>query len=161
MRGVLLGILIAVGGMFGLCALLVIVVGTVTEPEGRGPGNVPSISSVQTPSVRQLSPTASVQPPPAERPTPRPGARTPVAERPTPTADLIAPDDDLSRRFDFIPHTAPLNPGNSGGPLLSFPDGKVLGINTARGTQALSFYAMPLQAVEEQLAEWRAQLVVS
>ena len=78
----------------------------------------------------------------------------------TATTGVVAPGDDLSGRFDFIPHTAPLNPGNSGGPLFSMPDAKVLGINTARGTQTLVFYAVPFQAIEGQMAEWRSQLVV-
>ena len=79
----------------------------------------------------------------------------------TATTGVVAPGDDLSGRFDFIPHTAPLNPGNSGGPLFSMPDAKVLGINTARGTQTLVFYAVPFQAIEGQMAEWRSQLVVT
>ena len=41
------------------------------------------------------------------------------------------------------------------------PDAKVLGINTAGGTQKLSFYAVPFQAIEAQMAEWRSQLVVT
>ena len=87
---------------------------------------------------------------------PRGGVRGQV----TATTGEVSPDDTLSERYDFIPHTAPLNPGNSGGPLFSMPDAKVLGINTARGTDVLSFYAVPFQAVESQMAEWRAQLVV-
>ena len=317
MRGVLLGILIAVGGMFGLCTLLVIAVGTMAAPEGGGTGDTPSSGGVQNPSVRQPTPTSggetpsvrtvipeataqtppsqrptpSVQDPPIDQTTPTAGPGTPTVRQPTPeppttatpepgpvsdaaalvqrvkdgivkveagwsasgsgfifdiegttafvatnhhviedessinvsvrdsrtyealvlgwdadrdvavlaiccsddfavlpweeispdvgddvvavgyprggqnrqvtaTIGVIAEQDSLSRRFDFISHTAPLNPGNSGGPLFSFPDGKVLGINTARGTQVLSFYAVPFQAVEEQLAEWRLQLVV-
>ena len=88
---------------------------------------------------------------------PRGGTRGQV----TATTGEVSAEDALSRRYDFIPHTAPLNPGNSGGPLFSMPDAKVLGINTARGTQQLSFYAVPFQAIEEQMADWRSQLVVT
>ena len=88
---------------------------------------------------------------------PRGGTRGQV----TATTGEVTTEDALSRRYDFIPHTAPLNPGNSGGPLFSMPDAKVLGINTARGTQQLSFYAVPFQAIEGQMAEWRSQLVVT
>ena len=79
----------------------------------------------------------------------------------TATTGEVAEDDDLSRRYNFIPHTAPLNPGNSGGPLFSMPEARVLGINTARGTDVLSFYAVPFQAIEDQMKEWREQLVVT
>ncbi len=88
---------------------------------------------------------------------PRGGSRWQV----TATTGEVSAMDALSRRFDFIPHTAPLNPGNSGGPLFSMPGAKVLGINKAGGTQNLSFYAVPFQAIEAQLAEWRSQLVVT
>ncbi len=69
--------------------------------------------------------------------------------------------DDLSIEHDFIPHSAPLNPGNSGGPLFSMPGAEVVGINTARGTETLAFYAVPYQAIEDQVEEWRAQLIVA
>ena len=88
---------------------------------------------------------------------PRGGARRQV----TATTGEVSQQDALSRRYDYIPHSAPLNPGNSGGPLFAMTDGTVIGINTARGTQTLSFYAVPFQAVEGQLAGWRAQLVVT
>ena len=88
---------------------------------------------------------------------PRGGSRTQV----TATIGVVASGDEASRRFGFIPHTAPLNPGNSGGPLFSMPGAKVLGINTSRGTETLSFYAVPFQAIEGQMAEWRSQLVVT
>ena len=88
---------------------------------------------------------------------PRGGSKAQV----TATTGEVASDDALSRLFDFIPHTAPLNPGNSGGPLFSMPDAKVLGINTGRGTMAARFYAVPFQAIAEQMTEWRSQLVVT
>ena len=73
--------------------------------------------------------------------------------------EVRAPDD-LSMKHDFIPHSAPLNPGNSGGPLLSMPGAEVIGINVARGTETLAFYAVPYQAIEEQVEIWRSQLIV-
>ena len=73
--------------------------------------------------------------------------------------ELRSPDD-LSIEHDFIPHSAPLNPGNSGGPLFSMPGAEVVGINTARGTETLAFYAVPYGAIEEQMEEWRSQLIV-
>ena len=73
--------------------------------------------------------------------------------------EVRAPDD-LSIEHDFIPHSAPLNPGNSGGPLFAMPGGEVVGINTAGGTNTLAFYAVPYQAIEEQVEEWRSQLIV-
>ena len=79
----------------------------------------------------------------------------------TATTGAVAAPDDNSERHDFIHHSAPLNPGNSGGPLFSMPETKVLGINTARGTQILSFYAVPYQAIEEPMKEWRSHLVIA
>ncbi len=51
---------------------------------------------------------------------PRGGSRTQV----TATTGEVTSRDALSILFDFIPHTAPLNPGNSGGPLFSMPDAR-------------------------------------
>ena len=73
--------------------------------------------------------------------------------------EVRAPDD-LSIEHDFIPHSAPLNPGNSGGPLFSMPGAEVVGINTAGGTETLAFYAVPYQAIAQQVADWRSQLIV-
>ena len=72
---------------------------------------------------------------------------------------VVAPDAP-SKEYDLIPHSAPLNPGNSGGPLFLMPGARVLGINTARGTETLSFYAVPYQAIEEPMKEWRSQIVI-
>ena len=74
--------------------------------------------------------------------------------------EIRAPDD-FSMEHDFIPHSAPLNPGNSGGPLFTMPGGEVVGINTAGGTETLAFYTVPYQAIEEQMEEWRSQLIVA
>jgi S1-C subfamily serine protease len=62
---------------------------------------------------------------------------------------------------DLIQHTAPLNPGNSGGPLLA-SDGRVLGINSAMAghSQAIGF-AIPVETaawvVGELLARGKVQ----
>jgi len=77
----------------------------------------------------------------------------------TTIGEVLAPDD-LSIEHDFIPHSAPLNPGNSGGPLFSMPSAEVVGINTARGTEILAFYAVPYHAVAQQAADWRSQLII-
>ena len=76
------------------------------------------------------------------------------------TIGKVVESDVTSRRYGMIPHTAPLNPGNSGGPLFSMPGAKVVGINAARGTERLSFYAVPYQAIEESVKQWKSQLVI-
>ena len=77
-----------------------------------------------------------------------------------PTIGEVRAHDALSIQHGFVPHSAPLNPGNSGGPLLSYPGGEVVGINKGRGTETLVFYAVPYQSIEEQVEEWRSQLIV-
>ena len=79
----------------------------------------------------------------------------------TATTGEILQEDSVSRIQGFMPHSAPLNPGNSGGPLFSMPDGKVIGINVARGRDNLAFYAVPFQAVSGSITNWRNQLVIS
>ena len=74
--------------------------------------------------------------------------------------EVRAPDD-LSKEHGFVTHSAPLNPGNSGGPLFSMPGAEVVGINAAGGTETLAFYAVPYRAIEEQVEEWRSQLIVA
>lgn len=79
--------------------------------------------------------------------------------RVTATVGEISESDAHSSTYDLIPHTAPLNPGNSGGPVFSMPDSKVLGINTARGIEFLRSYAVPFRSIESQVVQWRSQLV--
>ena len=76
------------------------------------------------------------------------------------TIGEVRASDELSIKHDFVPHSAPLNPGNSGGPLFTLPGGEVVGINTAGGTETLAFYAVPYQAIEAQMEQWRSQLVI-
>jgi S1-C subfamily serine protease len=58
---------------------------------------------------------------------------------------------------DLIQHTAPLNPGNSGGPLLA-SDGRVLGINSAMAghSQAIGF-AIPVETAAWVVGELLAR----
>ena len=74
--------------------------------------------------------------------------------------ELTTPDV-VSVQHGFIPHTASLNPGNSGGPLFSM-EGKVLGINTGRsvGSGELVFYAVPYESIADQVADWKSRLIV-
>ena len=69
-------------------------------------------------------------------------------------------DDFWGTLFEYISHDAPLNPGNSGGPLFSM-EGKVLGVNTASSniTEGL-FYAVPYSTIEDDVADWKSRLVV-
>ena len=80
-------------------------------------------------------------------------------ESQTITVGEVVAADASSTQYDFIAHSAPLNPGNSGGPLFSMPEAKLLGVNTARSLQTLTFYAVPYQSIAEPMKEWRSQLV--
>ena len=75
------------------------------------------------------------------------------------TIGEVVAADTYSTKYDFIAHSAPLNPGNSGGPIFSMPTAKLLGVNTARSLQTLTFYAVPYQSIAEPMKEWRSQLV--
>ena len=77
------------------------------------------------------------------------------------TVGEVLGSDSVAEEHGFIAHSAPLNPGNSGGPLFSMPGGELVGMNTARGTQSLSFYAVPYQSIEAQVEAWRAQLFIA
>ena len=88
---------------------------------------------------------------------PRSGASGVVAT----LGEIVGPDA-ITRRSDVIAHTAPLNPGNSGGPLLSM-DGRVLGINVGSSTfeHEAVYYAVPYATIEQQIADWKSRLVVA
>lgn len=78
------------------------------------------------------------------------------------TATIGEVKDDLTGTvLGYIAHDAPLNPGNSGGPLFSM-EGKVLGVNTAGSTVTEGlFYAVPYSAIENDVADWKSRLVIA
>lgn len=61
--------------------------------------------------------------------------------------------EDASGQHVYIQHSAPIDPGSSGGPLMT-PDGKVLGINTlkVRGREAVGM-AVPANVIAQALEE--------
>ena len=77
------------------------------------------------------------------------------------TTGEIAGEDPITQRHRVIAHTAPLNPGNSGGPLLSM-DGKVLGLNVGSSTfqQEAVYYAVPYGTVAADIEKWKNLLIV-
>ncbi len=59
-----------------------------------------------------------------------------------------------------ILHDAPLNPGNSGGPLFSM-DGKVLGINSGTVDEGTATgVAVPYWAISGFLREWKSKIII-
>ena len=70
-------------------------------------------------------------------------------------------DDPRGASRGFIAHNAPLNPGNSGGPLFSM-DGKVLGVNAGESTiSAGIFYSVPYSTIVEDVADWKSRLIIT
>ena len=69
-------------------------------------------------------------------------------------------DNWLGNALGLASHNAPLNPGNSGGPLFSM-NGEVLGVNVAYSKlEEGIYYAVPYEAIREDVLAWKAKLVV-
>lgn len=71
----------------------------------------------------------------------------------------------VNRTFNIPPHTfndvyqisAPIEPGNSGGPLISIDNGKIIAINSAKSIDAENIaYSIPLHQVVPLIDEWIA-----
>ncbi len=63
----------------------------------------------------------------------------------------------------FFTHQAPLQPGNSGGPLLRFTEKcvtEVVGINTMMGTVGLLSFSVPMKYVKKMLPRLRTEKIV-
>ena len=69
-------------------------------------------------------------------------------------------DNVLGDTLGLVSHSAPLNPGSSGGPLLSM-QGEVLGVNSASSNlEEGVFYAVPYSVIQKDVLAWKGQLVV-
>ena len=60
----------------------------------------------------------------------------------------------------FIWHTAPLNPGNSGGPLVNF-DGEIVGINTCSLVSESTYCSVNYLALQGQVIAWLSGFTAS
>ena len=70
------------------------------------------------------------------------------------TRGVVMEPDYHSQEYGLLRHTAPLNRGNSGGPLFSFPAGEVVGINVQGSRESPHFYAVPYSAFQEMIQGW-------
>ena len=68
--------------------------------------------------------------------------------------------DALTGDRKIIWHDAPLNPGSSGGPLLSM-EGKVLGMNSGFLERSNTSAAVAYESLQELIEEWKGKLVVA
>ena len=77
------------------------------------------------------------------------------------TVGMVTETRSFTDMVDAIFHDAPLNLGNSGGPLFSM-EGKVLGVNTGRSrTNPGISAAISYQSIKELLDDWKSRLVVT
>ena len=77
------------------------------------------------------------------------------------TVGEVLESDALSTRHGLVRHSAALNPGSSGGPLISRV-GKVIGINVARTVSGQIVYlAVPHSSIVDQLDEWTNRLIIT